>query len=112
MRGGDTFRLVGVADRHTWVVMSDPEKDPNLILIVSFTSYTAGIGMDESCIVETSEYSILVNKSCVYYEDIKELSLSDWERLSRGGKMQSRTPVPAALLRRIRNWRCQELGRL
>ena len=41
MKGGDAFRLVGVADRHTWVVLTDPEKDPNQILIVSFTSFYA-----------------------------------------------------------------------
>ena len=59
--------------------------------------------MDESCVVETSEYSILTNKSCIYYEDIKELSLDDFEALGIARSLQNRTPVPAALLRRIRN---------
>jgi hypothetical protein len=30
VKAGDTFRLVGVADRHTWVVLSDPAQDSNL----------------------------------------------------------------------------------
>ena len=59
--------------------------------------------MDESCIVETNEYSILENKSCIYYEDIKELSLDNLELLGTAGKLQKRTPVPAALLQRIRD---------
>ena len=103
MKGGDAFRLVGVADRHTWVVLTDPEKNPNQILIVSFTSFTPGIGMDDSCVVETNEYSILTNKSCIYYEDIKELSLANLETLSKAGRLQKRTPVPAELLQRIRD---------
>jgi hypothetical protein len=103
LKGGDTFRLVGVADRHTWVVLTDPEKDPSQILIVSFTSFTPRIGMDESCVVEPREYSILVNKSCIYYEDIKELSLDNLEALAAAGKLQTRTPIPAALLQRIRD---------
>jgi hypothetical protein len=103
VKGGDTFRLVGVADRHTWVVLTDPEQDPNQILIVSFTSFTPGVGMDEACVVQTSEYSILTNKSCIYYEDIKELSLAELERFGAKGLLQKRTPVPAPLLQRIRD---------
>ncbi len=102
MKGGDTFRLVNVADRHTWVVLTDPEIDPSQILIVSFTSFTPGIGLDESCIVEKDEFSLLTNRSCIYYEDIKELSLKDMEVLRKVGRLQKRTPVPAGLLQRIR----------
>jgi hypothetical protein len=102
VKSGDTFRLVNVADRHTWVVLTDPEIDPNHILIVSFTSFTAGIGMDESCVIQTHEFSLLTNRSCIYYEDIKELSLQDLETLKKVGRLQNRTPVPAGLLQRIR----------
>jgi hypothetical protein len=103
VKGGDTFKLVGVADRHTWVVLTDPDQDTDQILIVSFTSFTRGIGMDASCVVETNEYSILTNRSCIYYEDIKELSLANLETLSEAGRIQKRTPVPAELLQRIRD---------
>jgi hypothetical protein len=102
VKGGDTFKLVGVADRHTWVVLTDPDQDTDQILIVSFTSFTPGIGMDASCVVETNEYSILTNRSCIYYEDIKELSLRsnrcqfNFPREPRatggGGSSRSRNP--------------------
>lgn len=103
MKGADTFKLVGVADRHTWVVLTDPDQNTDQILIVSFTSFTPGIGMDASCVVETNEYLILTNRSCIYYEDIKELSLANLETLSKAGRLQKRTPVPAELLQRIRD---------
>ena len=32
MQAGDTFRLAGVADRHLWVVLSDPELDTKTIV--------------------------------------------------------------------------------
>jgi hypothetical protein len=103
VKEGDTFRLVNVADRHTWVVLTDPHKDPHQVLIASFTSFTPGVGMDDSCVVETSEFSLLKNKSCIYYEDIKELSLKDMHALERAGRLQKRTPVSAVLLQRIRD---------
>jgi hypothetical protein len=96
--GGDTFRLDGVADRHTWVILSDPVQDPNRVLIVSITSYTAGIGMDASCIVEPHEFSILTNRSCIYYEDIKEASVANLEAIRTAGRLHKRTPVSGALL--------------
>jgi hypothetical protein len=57
MEAGDTFRLVGVADRHTWVILSDPAIDEGRVLVVSFTGDFPG--MDPSCIVEVEELSIL-----------------------------------------------------
>jgi len=71
MNGGDTFRLVGVAYRHTWVVLSDPSQNLKEVLIVSFTSYTAGVGMDASCLVVPHEFPVLTNRSCIYYEDVR-----------------------------------------
>jgi hypothetical protein len=73
-----------------------------LLLVASFTRFTPGMGMDDSCVIETSEYS-LTNRSCIYYEDIKELSLKDLESLGRAGRLQKRTPVSAVLLQRIRD---------
>jgi hypothetical protein len=73
MKAGDTLRLQGVADRHTWVIISDPEIDNQHVLLVSFTGYYPG--MDPSCIVEVEEYSILDKRSCIYYADIKEASV-------------------------------------
>ena len=103
MNGGDTFRLVGVADKHTWVILSDPAQDANRVLIVSFTSYTDGIGMDASCVVETREFKILTNRSCLYYEDVREASVGTLQAIGQAGKLQLRTPVSAALLKRIRD---------
>jgi hypothetical protein len=58
MRAGDTFRLKGVADRHTWVIISDPEIDEKCVLLVSFTGYYPG--MDPSCIVGRVILSIMM----------------------------------------------------
>jgi hypothetical protein len=100
MKAGDTFRLQGVADRHTWVILSDPEIDDQLVLLVSFTGYFPG--MDPSCIVEVEEFSILDKRSCIYYADIKEASVTALDQLQGAGKLQRRSPVPPELLERIR----------
>jgi hypothetical protein len=57
MEAGDTFRLVGVADRHTWVIISDPKIDDQHVLFVSFTGYVPG--NDPPYIVEVEEFPIL-----------------------------------------------------
>ena len=103
MNGGDAFRLVGVADRHTWVILSDPAQDPDRILIVSFTSYTAGVGMDASCVVDITEFSVLTNRSSVYYEDVREAPLAALQAIRQAGRLQTRSPVSAPLLRKIRD---------
>ncbi len=103
MNGGDTFRLVGVADRHTWVVLSDPSQNAKQVLIVSFTSYTAGIGMDASCVVEPDEFTILTNQSSLYYADVREAPVAALQTLKDAGRLQLRTPVSASLLQRIRD---------
>ena len=100
MEAGDTFRLVGVADRHTWVILSDPAVDAERVLLVSLTGYYPG--MDSSCIVEVDELSILDKRSCIYYADIKEASVAALEQLQAAGKLQKRTPVALQLLARIR----------
>jgi hypothetical protein len=100
MKAGDTFRLQGVADRHTWVILSDPEIDDQRVLLVSFTGYYPG--MDPSCIVEVEEFSILEERSCIYYADIKEASVTALDQLQGVGKLQTRSPVPPELLQRIR----------
>lgn len=103
MNGGETFRLVGVADRHTWVVLSDPSQDANHVLIVSFTSYTHGIGMDDSCVVETCEFALLTNRSCLYYADVREATSAMLQTIQKAGRLQWRVAVPGVLLQRIRD---------
>lgn len=34
MRAGDTFSIQGVADRHLWVILSDPETHPDRVIFV------------------------------------------------------------------------------
>jgi hypothetical protein len=59
--------------------------------------------MDAPCIVEPHDFSILTNRSCMYYEDIREASVADLETLARAGRLQKRTPVSGSLLQRIRD---------
>ena len=106
MEPGDTFRLVGVADRHTWVVLSGPGIDEDRILLVSFTGYFPG--MDPLCVVEVEELSILDKRSCIYYADIKEASVVALEQLQTAGKLQKRTPVSPQLLARYPRGRVLE----
>lgn len=101
MKAGDTFRLAGAADRHTWVIVSDPDQDPARVLCVSFTSYDAG--KDPTCVVEPAELTILDHRSCIYYRDVKVASVAALAAGCDKGLIQKRAPVPPGLLKRIRD---------
>jgi len=101
MRAGDTFRLRNVADKHTWVIVSDPDQDAGRVLCVAFTSWS--VNKDPACIVEVEEFSILTNRSCIDYFDVKIASVAALTAGAAKGLIQQRAPVPPELLARIRH---------
>jgi hypothetical protein len=101
MQAGDTFRLQGVADKHTWVIVSDPDQNPAQVYCVAFTSYD--ITKDQTCIVQVQEFSILTNISCIDYLDVKIASIMALENGVKQNLIQKRTPVPPELLQKIRD---------
>jgi len=101
VQAGDAFRLRGVADKHTWVVVSDPVQNPAQVYCVAFTSHN--IAKDQTCIVEVGEYPLLDHRSCIDYLDVKIASVVALEAGAKAGLIQRRTPSSAALLRKIRD---------
>jgi hypothetical protein len=101
VREGDTFFLAKAADRHLWVILSDPEIDEERILFVSLTSHD--VTKEDACIVEAGEHPFVHHKTCVYYEDIREASSADLTRIGDAGLLEPQAPVSAELLARIRH---------
>jgi hypothetical protein len=100
VRAGDTFSLAKAADRHLWVILSDPEIDPARILFVSLTSYD--VTKEDACMVEAGEHPFVRHRTCVYYEDIREASLADLARVRDAGLLVPDAAVSPELLARIR----------
>jgi hypothetical protein len=100
MNAGAVFRFTKAADKHRWVVISDPAIDPINVLVVNITSYDPL--EDQSCILETSDHSSLTMRSLVNYPRARVLSDADLESFVEEGLVRLLDPLEADVLERIR----------
>ena len=64
MEAGDTFYLPDKsADGHLWIVVSDPERNPNRVLLVSMTSHD--VGKEDVCLIVAGEHPKVTHKTCI-----------------------------------------------
>jgi hypothetical protein len=104
MNAGDTFLipLPGTSlDSHLWVVISDPNIDPDKVLIVNSTTQRAD--SDPACVLQAGEHPFVHHATCVNYAGAKVVSASDLQLLLQRGKLSSHAPVLPALLKRMRD---------
>ena len=103
MNAGDTFLipLPGTSlDSHLWMVISDPMRDPEHVVLVNLTSWRAD--KDQACIVLPGDHPYLTKKSCVNFRGSKVQRVSDLESLLTSSQLTSHAPLSTALLARIR----------
>jgi hypothetical protein len=108
VRAGDTFLVALVADEHLWMVISDPEIDPQRVLMVNFSSWKPY--HDQACIVEPGEHPFVIRRSCVNYPEARLTTSEVLERLIAVNQLFPRQSLSAELLARIR--RCARTSRL
>jgi hypothetical protein len=104
MNAGDTFYipLPGTSlDSHLWVVISDPTKDANKVLIVNFSTRRAD--SDPGCVLQPGEHPFLQHETCVNYAGAKVVSFAQITTLLQAGKMSSHAAVSPILLKRVRD---------
>ncbi len=101
MEAGETFYLPDKsADGHLWIVISDPKKDPDRVLLVSMTSYD--VDKEEVCLIDAGDHPNVKHKTCICYKPARATSLENLDRLRGSGYLQMQEPVSADLLQRIR----------
>jgi hypothetical protein len=103
VRAGTTFLLADPQlEKHLWVVLSDTEKFPNEVVLVSFT--TAAAGVERACVVQRDEHpGWLTHESCIAYKFTRVVTLKmllDWK--DSGHIKVHPDPVSEGLLARIR----------
>ena len=80
MRAGDTFFLKKVAaDKHLWVIISDPESYLDQVLFVSMTSYD--ITKEDVCLINQGEHPFVRHKTCIDYSDARHATSDQLEKL-------------------------------
>ena len=103
MKGGDTFKPAdGSVDKfmHLWVIISDPEQDPDEVLIVSLTA--AHPKKDTACILQPGDHPALYKPTCVAYDLANAPSLSELIQARDAGDLLPSQPMDAVILDRIR----------
>jgi hypothetical protein len=95
---GDTF-IPSPPYKHLYVVVSDPDIDPDNVVVVNFTSYDPD--EEDCCIAEAGEHPYLAHKSCVRYKDGRVCPVSALRHLVASGTMTKHKPLSKELLRRI-----------
>jgi hypothetical protein len=103
MKAGDTFRPAdGTVDSfvHLWVIISDPEQDPDQVLIVSLTTYHSK--KDTACILMPGDHPFIHKRTCVAYDLANAPSLDDLTRAKESGDLIPNHPMRPDVLERIR----------
>ncbi len=100
MRIGDTF-LRTDSDKHLWIVLSDPEKDSDNVLLVNMTSWTAT--KESACILNRGDHPWIRHKTCINYDDFDTVvtTLTDLQNAKDAGAVIVQKPLSKAVLRRV-----------
>ena len=101
MKAGDAFYVRDRSvDIHLWVVISDPERDPVRVIMVSVTTFEDH--KEDVCPVNAGDHSRVIHRSCVAYNEARMTTLDRLIALRDGNHLSIQPPVSAELLARIR----------
>jgi hypothetical protein len=96
---GETYLLTG---GHLWVVCTPPDNDGSIVCL-NMTSWKPGVD-DESCVIIPADHSWVKQRTVIAYERGKILSKADQDIVDgMPAQCPRKTPVSAALLRRIQD---------
>lgn len=87
-------------DSHLWMIISDPTKYPEQVVIVNFTSWESW--KDQACLVDVSDHPYIRKKTCVNYEGAKVVTLAQLRELENSGAIKTHAHLSDELLDRIR----------
>jgi hypothetical protein len=101
VRAGYTFFLTDRAvDTHHWVVISDPERDAEHVVLVSVTTYAPH--KEAVCLLDVGDHPAVSHPSCIAYNEARVTTLETLTRLRDGGHLNLQSPVTLEHLARIR----------
>jgi len=85
---------------HPWVILSDPDINPDDVLIVNYTD--ARNTSDDACELDIGDHpSVITKPTRVYYQLAKVTSIAMLKKCDDSGLLTHRTPVPSKTLDRI-----------
>jgi hypothetical protein len=95
---GTTF-LLEAAGSHLWVILSDPQADPEHVVQVSLTTWHAR--KEQACILERSDHPWVTHRTCVHYQGAMVVKLSQLYDGKDTGKLTIQQRMSPDLLKRM-----------
>ena len=86
--------------RHTWVIVSDPLRDAERVLLVNFTD--ADYRVDGSCEFQPDEHSCFTKRSRAAYQLAEAVTLDYLRAEDADGLLEPRGRLSEAQLKRVR----------
>ncbi|MDZ4852861.1 MAG: hypothetical protein SGI77_26540 [Pirellulaceae bacterium] len=87
-------------DKHPRVVISDPDANPEAVVLVNFTGAEDEY-RDHSCILEIGEHPWLRKRTCISYKDASLIEQDSFDKLLANKKMTKLQPVSNEVLTKI-----------
>ena len=100
MEAGDTF-IRGDADKHLWVILSDPKVDREKVLLVNLTTLDAR--KEKACILQPGDHPWITHDTCVNYGDSVVTTLANLNAAKDGGAIKMHPRVSPIVLKKIRD---------
>lgn len=99
MRAGETFHFEG--DPHLWMIISDPDQNPDAVLIVMFNTLR-DLRHDPACVLDKGDHPFINRPTWVNYRMGRVTSMTSLRALEAVGKLSRHEPLSWQTLRRIR----------
>jgi hypothetical protein len=87
-------------DTHLWVVISDPARDAERVVMVSMTTYEAY--KEDVCLLDVGDHPRITHRTCIAYNQARMTTLARLTALRDGGQLSVQAPISAEILERIR----------
>jgi hypothetical protein len=101
VKAGDAFYIRDRSvDTHLWVVISDPQKDPGRVIMVSVTTFEDY--KEDVCPINAGDHPRVTHRSCVAYHEARMTTLERLIGLRDGNHLSIQAPLSDELLARIR----------
>ena len=102
MKAGGAFHIQNRdVDSHLWVVVSDPDRDPERVVMVSMTTYEDY--KEDAYLLDAGDHPRVSRKTCIAYNEARMTTLEHLNALSAKGRLVVRDPVSPEVLKRIRD---------
>ena len=99
LQQGDTFFHRNGNKRHLHVVLSDPQKNPNAVYVVTLTTHAAN--KDQSCVLDRGDHPFIRHKTTVSYNRTELQTAALWEDRFNKGQIVPRQHMKPEVLDRI-----------